>query len=240
MKGSGRNVGTEQREDQPRAIAIDGPVAAGKTVVGQQLAVRLGYRFIDTGMMYRALTVLALEREVDLEDAAALATMAEGASVAVDRGAQDRPERNRVLLNGVDVTEGLRSAEVGMAVSLVARVPRVREAMVALQRAIAAEGGVIMAGRDIGTVVLPNASLKVYLEASAGERARRRFEELRQEGSDMTLDEVRNELAHRDTLDSERAASPLRPADDAVVIQTEDLSQDQVVERILELAKCRS
>ncbi|MCH8026127.1 MAG: (d)CMP kinase [Chloroflexi bacterium] len=213
-------------------MAIDGPSAAGKSAVGGRVAERLGYRFIDTGMMYRAITWLAHERQVDLEDDAALTRLAESVELAL--------EADRVRVDGIDVTDRLRSTEVGKAVSLVSRVAGVREAMVRGQRAMAGQGRVVMAGRDIGTVVLPDAPLKVYLEASAAERNRRRHEELRAMGRSVTLQQVRDELANRDAIDSERAVSPLRPAEDAVVIDTDALSLEQVVERILELAPCQS
>jgi cytidylate kinase len=144
------------------------------------------------------------------------------------------------LVDGVDTTDRLRTAEVGAAVSLVSRVPAVREAMVAQQRRLAHEGGLVMAGRDIGTVVLPDARVKVYLDASPEERVRRRFDELQAGDRDVALDEVREELAKRDAIDSARRVSPLRPADDAVVIDTDPLSLDEVVERIVELVPCRS
>jgi cytidylate kinase len=179
--------------------------------------------------MYRAVTVVALERGIDLHDEAALAQLAAGLSLAIEPPA-------RVLVDGVDVTPKLRSAMVGEAVSLVSRVPGVREAMVKLQRQLARDGGVVMVGRDIGTVVLPDAPLKVYLDASPEERVRRRHEELRAAGQDISDDEVRQELALRDRIDSERTTSPLRPAQDAVHIDTDRLSLDAVVARILEMA----
>lgn len=220
-------------------LTIDGPVAVGKTAAGGLIAERLGYRFVDTGMMYRALAWLALNRRIDLDDAGALGRLADEASIALQPGAGETPA-GRITADGADVTDELRSPEVGRAVSLVSRVPRVREAMVRLQRQLAAQGGIIMAGRDIGTVVLPDAPLKVYLDASQGERARRRHAELLQAGREVTLEAVRDDLAQRDTLDSERQVSPLRPAEDAVVIETDQLSLEDVVERIIGLVTCRS
>jgi CMP/dCMP kinase len=224
-----------------RYIAIDGPVASGKSAVGSRVARQLGYRFVDTGSMYRAITWLALERGIDLHDEAALTRLAEGAQLTLAPGAGDEPESARVLLDSVDVTDRLRSAEVGEAVSLVSRVPGVRKAMVALQRQLAVERGVVMAGRDIGTVVLPDAPLKVYLDASPEERIRRRHEELLAGGRGETPEQVRQELALRDAIDSEREVSPLRPAEDAIIIDTDPLTLDEVVEQIMELvAQCRS
>ena len=180
--------------------------------------------------MYRAVTWLALERNADLKDEEALSRLAEEAGIAFDG--------DRVLVDGADVTDRLRSTEVGEAVSLVSRVPGVRRAMVAHQRALAREGGIVMAGRDIGTVVLPDAALKVYLDAPPEERIRRRHAELASLGRNETFDQVREELALRDAIDSGRDVSPLRPAGDAVVIDTGRLSLDDVVGRILELAAC--
>ncbi len=224
---------------RPSCIAIDGPVASGKSVVGSRVARRLDYRFIDTGVMYRALTWLALERKLDLQDEPALTRIAEQAQLTMAPGPPGAPEAARVLVDGVNVTDRLRSPEVGEAVSLVSRVAGVRKAMVAQQRQLAGEGSVVMAGRDIGTVVLPDAPLKVYLDASPEERVRRRHEELVASGRQTAPDEVRQELALRDAIDSGRDVSPLRPAEDATIIHTDHLSLDQVVEQIMELvARC--
>ncbi len=222
----------------PRCIAIDGPVAAGKSAVGAAVARKLRYRLVDTGMMYRALTRLALERGIDPHDEAALGALARQARMTLEPGPPDAPEATRIRVDGLDVTDELRLPDVGMAVSLVSRVPAVRQAMVAHQRRLAAEGGVVMMGRDIGTVVLPDAPLKIYLDASPEERARRRYRELRAAGRETTLEREREEIAHRDAIDSERAVSPLRPAEDAVVINTDGLALDAVVERVLALVSC--
>jgi cytidylate kinase len=221
----------------PAAIAIDGPVASGKTAVGARVARRLAYRFVDTGMMYRAATWLVLQRGVDLDDEAAVGSLIANAGIALEFSSAD-PEQARVLVDGTDVTGNLRSTEIGSGVSLISRVPGVRNALVEIQRALAAEGRIVMAGRDIGTVVLPDAPLKVYLDASPQERVRRRLEELRQLGRDIAEADVRAELALRDKIDSAREMSPLRPADDAVVIPTDGLTLVQVVARVLELARC--
>lgn len=220
------------------SIAIDGPVASGKSAVGSRLARHLGYRLVDTGMMYRAITCLALDEGTGLRDEAALAALGATAHIDVQPGPAGDPDAARVLVNGSDVTGRLRSPEVGEAVSLVSRVPGVRRAMVAIQREIANEGRVVMVGRDIGTVVLPDAPLKAYLDASAGERARRRHAELQAAGRTETLDEVRAELAMRDEIDSQRDASPLRPADDALIIDTDNMTIQQVVDAILEAMSC--
>ena len=222
-----------QAKTRPHAIAIDGPVASGKSAVGSRVARGLSYRFVDTGGMYRAVTVAALDRGIDLHDEEALGRLSESISLQVEPQAAGP---DRVLADGVDLTERLRTAEVGEAVSLVSRVPRVREAMVRLQRELAAAGEIVMAGRDIGTVVLPDAPLKLYLDASPEERVRRRHDELLAAGESASYDDVREELALRDAIDSQRAASPLRPAEDAVHIDTDHLSLEEVVARILELA----
>jgi cytidylate kinase len=221
------------------AIAIDGPVASGKSAVGSQVARRLGFRLIDTGVMYRALTWLALEQKVDLQAEARLVGLAESADLSVKPGPPDEPEACRVVVNGVDVTDRLRSPEVGEAVSLVSRVSGVRQAMVALQRKLAAEADTVMVGRDIGTVVLTGAKLKVYLDATAEERVRRRHEELLAAGKPVAKEDVRQELALRDAIDSGRDVSPLRPAEDAIIIHTDHLSLEDVVGKVLELVQCR-
>ena len=190
--------------------------------------------------MYRAFTWLALDRQADLEDEKLLGRLAEEVAMNVDPGSPAEPTTARISVDGIDITDRLRSTEVGGAVSLVSRVPGVRKVMVTRQRALAREGRVVMAGRDIGTVVLPDAPLKIYLDASAEERAKRRHTELRATGREITLQEVRDELALRDLIDSERDVSPLRPADDAILLDTDSLSLEAVVDRMLELATCRS
>jgi len=224
-----------QESPRARIIAIDGPAASGKSVVGQRVAAILGYRFYDTGAMYRALTWLALERRIDPHDARALAALAQGVRIEVDDVAEGDPEqRTRVRLDGVDATPHLREADVEANVSLVSRVPELRAVLVAVQRELASAGGVVMAGRDIGTVVLPDAHLKVYLDASERVRAQRRAA---QRGKQGDAQELSDNIARRDALDSTRVTSPLTRADDAVIIETDDLSVDQVVERIVELAR---
>ena len=212
-------------------VVIDGPVASGKTVVGRAVAKRLGYRFVDTGLMYRAVTWLVLERGVQPEDAGAVKEVVEGATV--DIVAEDQP---RVMINGADATEYLTKPSVEAAVSFVARVPAVREAMVAQQRRMASEGFVVIVGRDIGTHVLTDAALKVFLSASKEERIRRRYKEVLATGRNLTAEDVAENLEQRDTVDSQRELAPLRAAEDAVHLITDGLSVEQVVMRILELA----
>ena len=208
-------------------IALDGPVASGKTTVGRALARRMGYRFVDTGLMYRAVTVEVLARGVRPDDADAAGAIAE--AIAIEIG----DDGEQVTVDGRLVTEELRSESVGRGVSFVARASRVRRALVARQREMAAGGGVVMVGRDIGTVVLPSAA-KVYLNASPEVRAERRRAELAAAGSGVSERDVRVELELRDTLDSERDDSPLRTAQGAVVIDTEGLGIEGVVDRIVE------
>ena len=185
--------------------------------------------------MYRAITWLALRRGVDPDDDAGLAVLAETARLEIGPPPADGRETCSISVNGVDITRSLRDADVERAVSQVSAVPAVRAVMVRLQRE-AAPGDVVMAGRDIGTVVLPDAELKVYFEASADVRAARRQAELAQKGRGETLDQVRADLQRRDAIDSGRATSPLRPATDAILIDTDTLTIDQVVERVLRLA----
>jgi cytidylate kinase len=214
-------------------IAIDGPAAVGKTVVGRLLAHRLGYRFLDTGVMYRAIALGAIRRSVKTDDADLLARLVRELFVDV----VSNFARERVLLNGEDVTWLLHTSVVDEASSQVARIPRVREALVARQRAMAIEGDMVMMGRDIGTVVLPQAGLKVFLQASTAERVRRRHAELQQNGRPVDLAIVERELNERDLRDIQRSDSPLRPAREAHLVQTDGATVDEVVERIIDLLK---
>ena len=220
----------------PRVIAVDGSAASGKSTVGRRLAARLAYPFLDTGIMYRAITWAALDRGIDVHDDAALSELAASTRLEVGVPPPGTAEAATITIEGVDVTSQLRQADVEDAVSLVSKVPGVREALVTLQREIAGRQAMVMAGRDIGTVVLPGADLKVYLDASLEERAGRRHREFAAQKRDVTHGMVLEDLRRRDQIDSERAVSPLRPADDAVVIGTDGLTQDQVLDRVLELA----
>jgi cytidylate kinase len=215
-------------------IAIDGPVASGKTAVGLSLAREFSYRLVDTGMMYRAVTWLALQEGVDLEDEAALIALAESASVEL--GQPDTNGGPTIKVNGRDITHELRIPDVDRSVSLVSRIQGVRHAMVEKQRALAREGRLIMLGRDIGSVVLTDAPLKVYLDASAEVRASRRHRELVEAGAERPEAEILAELQARDEMDSKRHVSPLKPADDAIIIDTDALPLDEVVSRVREAA----
>ena len=216
-------------------IAIDGPVAAGKTAVGALLALRLGYRFIDTGVMYRAVTWAVLRDKVDPEEESKVTELAQHTQIEVT--GSDSLAGPRIRVDGQDVTGELRTREVEQGVSRVSRFIGVRQAMVARQRALANQGKIIMAGRDIGTVVLTNADLKIFLTASAEERANRRLRDMKELGQSPEFDQVMEELLQRDKLDTERANSPLRPADGAHILNTDSIALTQVVERILALAE---
>lgn len=217
-------------------ISIDGPGAVGKTTIGRLLAKRLGLLFVDTGVMYRALTWTAIERGLDVSDEESLVSLARGLRIDIIRvpGAGDEnPER--VVADGRDVSDEIKRPEVDRQVSIVSRYRGVREAMVAQQRALATGAGVVMVGRDIGTVVLPDAALKIYLTASPDERARRRYQELRGLGASVEQTSILSDLVRRDKIDSERKESPLRPAPDSRLIDTTHLTLEQVVNRVLEL-----
>lgn len=215
-----------------KKIAIDGPVASGKTVVGRLIAQRLGCRFLDTGIMYRAVTWIALSRGVELGDGEALTELAMSLEMRLVPGEAG----DRLLVDGEDVTGSLREPEVDRGVSQVSAVSGVRRALVEQQRAIARQGSIVMVGRDIGTVVLPKADVKVFLTASVEVRARRRYSELQEKGSDISYEQVTSDLEWRDRIDSERADSPLRPADDAIQIDTDSPSVEDIAKRILAAA----
>lgn len=210
--------------DAPRVIAIDGPAGSGKSTVAKAVAVRTGLPYLDTGAMYRSVAFAALRAGVDPDDAEVVATMALGLELEMD------PD-GTVVVDGADATIEIRGPEVTRAVSIVAANPTVRTEMRRRQREWATErGGGVMEGRDIGTVVFPDAALKVYLDARPEVRASRRSKEV----SDLSYETVASDLARRDALDQGRADSPLREADDAWVIDTSDLTIDQIVDVILE------
>ena len=217
-------------------IAIDGPVAVGKSSVGRLLAQRLGYQFVDTGAMYRALTWKALQTGINPEDEAKLTELAAKTDIKLMSSEQKR-NGYRVLVDEADATKEVRSPDVEAAVSVVSRIPAVRRQMVEKQRELARKGGVVMVGRDIATVVLPRADLKVFLTASPEERAQRRFRELKDDGKTADFDFVLRELKSRDNLDSTRRDSPLKPDADSKAVDTDKLSLDEVVDRVYKLAQ---
>jgi cytidylate kinase len=225
------------RSSIPRTIAVDGSAASGKSTIGRKLAAALGYPFLDTGVMYRAVTHAALARRVDVHHAEALSRLAGSLDIEVTLPAPGEEGWSRILVDGEDVTGGLREPEVEDNVSLVSRVPGVRQALVRKQQEIAraSDGGIVMAGRDIGTVVLRDADLKVYLDASLEERARRRHAEFVRGGQAVSEEDVLRDIRRRDQIDSEREASPLKPAEDAVILSTDGLGEEEVLQRVLGL-----
>lgn len=211
---------------RPLVIAIDGPSGAGKGTVARAVAVRLGYRHVDTGAMYRAVAWKALHEGIDVADERAVAAMSDRAAFTLGEG--------RVLIDGQDVSRAIRTAEIDRAAAAVARHPAVRRVLVARQQALGAGGGVVMEGRDIGTVVFPNADVKVYLDASPEERARRRAADpAHRVSAAAALSDVATALAERDRSDATRAASPLAMAPDAIRIDTTGLPVEAVVQRVL-------
>jgi cytidylate kinase len=218
---------------KPLKIAIDGPSGAGKGTVARAVADRLGYRHIDTGAMYRAVAWKALQEGIDLADEATVAAIGERAVFDLDDG--------RVAIDGHDVSRAIRTPEIDNAATTVARHPAVRRVLVARQRTYGAGGGVVMEGRDIGTVVFPDADVKIYLDASPEERARRRAADPAHASSKATqLSEVAIALAERDKNDSTRAASPLAVAGDAIVVDTTGVPVEGVIETVLTLVRARS
>lgn len=222
-------------QNPPNTIAIDGPAASGKSTIGNLIANKLGYISLDTGIMYRAVAFKAVREGVDVFDAEAVSELAENISIDIRPSQQDDGRQFDVIIDSVDRSWDIRSPEVNQTVSEVSVYPRVRNAMTRLQREIAKNGKIVMIGRDIGTVVLPHAEMKIYLEASVEVRAQRRYIEELSRGKKVCLDEIMESLKHRDEIDSGRAVAPLKPADDAIVINTDDMTVFEVVEFVLGL-----
>lgn len=216
-------------------VAIDGPAGAGKSTIAKLVAEKLGYAYIDTGAMYRSVAWKFLQSGRPFDEAFI-------GALSRKMLIQFKPEAsvNRVFVDGQEVTGAIRSAEVTANVSRVAAIGEVREAMVAQQRRMGEVGGVLMDGRDIGTVVFPNAQLKIFLTASVEERAQRRYKELLAKGEQVDLAQLQQDIADRDKQDSEREISPLRRADDALLLDTSDMNIEQVTEAILQLVKERA
>jgi cytidylate kinase len=221
----------------PRTVAIDGPAGAGKSTIGALVAERLGYTFLDTGAMYRAVALAALRRNIDPNDAERLAALARQIRIAIGPPTVRDGRAYTVLLDGADVTWDLRRDDVDGIVSQVARIPQVRDAMVEQQRDIAKRGRIVMVGRDIGTIVLPDAERKVFLTASAAERARRREEELAARGEKRSRQALLTEILRRDELDSKRTVAPLKAASDAILVETDGLSVGEALDRVLQVTR---
>ncbi len=221
---------------KPTIIAIDGPAASGKSTIANALARKLNYLYFDTGVMYRAATWAVLDRDVAVSDEPAVTILTESLQIDVKPPSQDDGRQYDVLCDGVDVTWAIRSPEVDAKVSLVSVYPGVRSALTAQQRRIGLRGNVVMVGRDIGTVVLPEAPLKIYLDASAEERARRRLREVQTRGDQsQTYGSILDNVKRRDAIDSGRATAPLKAAPDAVIIDSTRLSVEEVIARVEEL-----
>ena len=215
-------------------VAIDGPAGAGKSTIARRLAEKLGFLYIDSGAMYRAVGLWALRSNIDLADGHRLEQLAREARIELEA------EGKRVLLNGEDITEAIRTPEVSQAASKVSAIPGVRRAMVAEQRRMSERASVVMEGRDIGTVVFPAAEIKVFLDADAGERARRRLEEAAERGEKMDAARMTREIAERDARDRTRSEAPLVQAPDAVYVDSTRLSVEQVEGKILKLIRERT
>ncbi len=218
-------------------ICIDGPAASGKTTVAMALADRLGFFYLDTGVLYRAVTWVALQRGISPADAEELARLAAETKIEVKRAPEGDPRQSVVIADGEDVSLAIRSPQVDANVSEVSAHPEVRTALVDVQRAVAEKGGVILAGRDMGTVIWPEAEVKVFLVASDEERARRRQKQSEEQAIRLDFGTVLAELRRRDQYDSRRVVAPLRAADDAVVIDTTALSIAEVIDRVLEVVE---
>ncbi|HQU35394.1 MAG TPA: (d)CMP kinase [Anaerolineales bacterium] len=221
----------------PNIIAIDGPAASGKSTLGLRLAHALGYLFFDTGVMYRAVTWLALNRGMNINEENAVAILAEKIPIDVAPASTSDGRACDVLVEGRDITWETRAKEVEAHVSVVAAYPGVRRALSAQQRRIGLRGKIVMVGRDIGTVVLPEADLKIYLDATAQQRATRRYHEILLRGGAAEYEEILAKVIERDRIDSTRDVAPLRAAEDAVTIDSDSMDADEVFEKVLALCK---
>lgn len=218
-------------------IAIDGPAASGKSTLGKKLADALGYLFFDTGVMYRAITWLALDKGLNLKDEAAITRLAEQADIDLRPPAQADGRSSDILADGEDITWDIRAPEVDANVSRVSAYPGVRRALGVQQRRIGLRGKVVMVGRDIGTVVLPEAQLKIYLDASVEERASRRYQELTDRGEPADYEEILTAMQRRDFIDSNRTVAPLRPAEDAILLNSDALDAEEVLAEVINMVK---
>ena len=216
-------------------IAIDGPAASGKSTLGFRLAETLHYLYFDTGLMYRAVTWLALKRGLDLKDETGVTDIARDVPIEVSPASLEDGRPCDVVVDGHDITWDINTPEIDSNVSLVASYPGVRTALTLQQRRIGMRGHVVMVGRDVGTVVLPEADLKIYLDASPEQRARRRFLESSKRGGTVSYEEILAKAIERDRVDSTRAIAPLKPAPDAIILDSDKLTADQAFEKAYDL-----
>ena len=217
-------------------IAIDGPAGAGKSTIARRVAKELSFIYVDTGAMYRAMALYLLRREVNRDDTEQIGNICQDADISIEY----QNGEQIVLLNGENVNSYLRTEEVGNMASVSSAVPRVREKLLSLQRKLAKDMSVVMDGRDIGTTILPDADVKIYLTASSLTRARRRYLELQEKGTVCNLDEIQKDIEERDQRDMNREISPLRQAEDAVLVDSSELTIQQVVDRILQIFRSKT
>ena len=217
-------------------IAIDGPAGAGKSTIARRVAKELSFIYVDTGAMYRAMALYLLRKEVNRDDTEQIGNICQDAEISIEY----QNGEQIVLLNGENVNSYLRTEEVGNMASVSSAVPRVREKLLSLQRKLARDMSVVMDGRDIGTTILPDADVKIYLTASSLTRAKRRYLELQEKGTICNLDEIQKDIEERDQRDMNREISPLRQAEDAVLVDSSDLTIQQVVDRILQIFRSKT
>ena len=217
-------------------IAIDGPAGAGKSTIARRVARDLSFIYVDTGAMYRAMALYLLRRKVNRDDTEQIGNICQDAEISIEY----QNGEQIVLLNGENVNSYLRTEEVGNMASVSSAVPRVREKLLSLQRKLAKDMSVVMDGRDIGTTILPDADVKIYLTASSLTRARRRYLELQEKGTVCNLDDIQKDIEERDQRDMSREISPLRQAEDAVLVDSSDLTIQQVVDRILQIFRSKT
>ena len=221
----------------PSIIAIDGPAASGKSTLGLRLADELDYLFFDTGVMYRAITWIALDHDIDVMNEKVVTALAEESPIDVAPASKSDGRACDVLVAGRDITWETRLPSVDANVSIISAYPGVRAALGRQQKRIGQRGRVVMVGRDIGTVVLPEADLKIYLDASADERAKRRFDEMTARGANVKYEDILAKVIERDRIDSTRDVAPLKAAEDAIVINSDELNVDQVFKMVLNLCE---
>jgi cytidylate kinase len=217
---------------QRMKIAIDGPAASGKSTTAKIVAKALGYQYIDSGAMYRAVTLAVLDAKIDINNGSAIAALAENMTIELTG--------QRTFLDGRDITNDIRKPEITAVISIISAHPALREIMVRKQQQLSANGGVVMDGRDIGTVVLPDAQVKIYMLATVSERAQRRYNELRAKGLDTSVEEIKRDILYRDRIDSERDVAPLKPAVDAVIIDTTNMTIDEQVAKVMQVINMRT